>query len=80
MPHQILHPQPTKQNSTVNNWAAATIKLTQNEPNRDWKLSFTVNLGLPKHKHNMPLENVPINKNKNIITNIMSFYRKNHKN
>lgn len=56
----MLHPQPTRQNNTVNSWAAATMKFTQNALNLDWKLSLTVNLGLPTHRHNIPLEKVPV--------------------
>lgn len=58
-PHHMLHPQPTRQNSTVNSWAAATNMLTKNEPILDCKLSFIVNLGFPTHRHSIPLKNVP---------------------
>lgn len=58
-PHQILHPQPTRQNIIVNIWPIPMNKLMQKAPSLAIAVSFTENLGFPKHKHNIPLVMVP---------------------
>lgn len=59
IPHQIDHPQPTRQNINVNAWATPTIVLITNEPIRALTPSCCENLGIPKHKQNMPDVIVP---------------------
>lgn len=58
-PHQMLHPQPTRQNRTVNNCDEATNKLTTNDPILAKIESLMENLGFPTNKQNIPLDNVP---------------------
>lgn len=66
-PHQMLQPQPTRQNKTVNNCDDATNKFTTNDPIRAKIESLMENLGFPTNKQNIPLDKVPGNfKNKNI--------------
>lgn len=59
IPHQTLHPYPTKQNINVNACANPTIVFTINDPKRALALSCCENLGIPKHKQNIPEQIVP---------------------
>lgn len=59
IPHQIDHPQPTKQKISVNACATPTIQLTKNEPMRARAPSCCENLGMPRHKQNNPENIVP---------------------
>lgn len=61
-PHQMLQPQPTRQNMMENTWAAAIIMLMQKAFSRSAWESLIENLGFPTHKQNIPLNNVPENK------------------
>lgn len=59
IPHQIDQPHPTKQNISVNACAMPTIQLTRNEPIRARAPSCCENLGMPKHRQNIPENIVP---------------------
>lgn len=53
------HPHPTKQNINVNAWATPTMVFTKNEPIRARAPSCCENLGIPRHKQNIPEKKVP---------------------
>lgn len=59
VPHQIDHPQPTKQKSNVNAWATPTIQFMTKEPIRARAPSCCENLGIPMHRQNRPEQIVP---------------------
>lgn len=59
IPHQIDHPHPTRQNINVNACAMPTTVFTKNDPIRARAPSCCENLGMPKHKQNMPEKRVP---------------------
>lgn len=59
IPHQIDQPHPTRQNINVNACATPTIVFTRNDPIRARMLSCCENLGIPKHKQNIPEQMVP---------------------
>lgn len=67
VPHQMLHPQPTRQKRIVKSWAKATKLWTIKEPSRPTGVSFTWNLGFPKHRQNSPLMKVPGKSNQSFI-------------
>lgn len=64
IPHQMDHPHPTKQNINVNACATPTIEFTKNDPIRARAPSCCENLGMPKHKQNIPEKIVPKSKMK----------------
>jgi hypothetical protein len=58
-PHQIDHPQPTRQKRTVKNWPTPMIRLMMKEPMRGRGPSFWEKRGLPMHRQKRPLRMVP---------------------
>lgn len=59
VPHQMDQPQPTKQKSTQNNWAMATIMLMMSEPRRALALSYCEKRGIPMQIQKNPEKRVP---------------------
>lgn len=59
IPHHTDQPHPTRQNINVNACARPTKVFTKNEPIRARAPSCCENLGMPKHKQNIPEKRVP---------------------
>lgn len=70
VPHQMAHPQPTKQNSNVNACATPTMQLITNDPKRARAPSCWENRGTPRHRQNRPENMVPTGQN--IFSNFYS--------
>lgn len=65
VPHQMDHPQPTKQNMIVNACDTPTMQFITKAPIRARILSCCENLGIPKHRQKNP-ENIVPKKRRNI--------------